>query len=75
MKIELNGASYVLKRERTKNFINRLFICGVNDSIHLVFKDLGNRDDTYTLMEGLINKLYQKAFTRNEMISQIQNKR
>lgn len=39
-KIFLNGGSYVMKKENTKNFINRLFICGIYLNIHLIFNNL-----------------------------------
>ena len=51
-----------------KYFINKLFICGAKDNIHVNFFTLATRDRVYEVINRMIFDLYDKADKRKSLL-------
>lgn len=50
MRIKLTGKSCVMRKPDCKSFKNRIYICGIDTSIHLSFADKDAMDRAFTLI-------------------------
>ena len=60
-KIFLDDESYAEAPMDGKYFINKLFICGKEENIHLNFLNISTRDRIFHIIKKLIFDLYYKA--------------
>lgn len=74
-KIFLDEESYVEAPMDGKYFINKLFICGKEDNIHLNFLNLSTRDRVYQEIRKLIHELYWKIEKRKSLMVNIYEKK
>lgn len=74
-KIFLDGESFAVAPMDGKYFINKLFICGTKDNIHLNFFSLSTRDRVYEAIKKMIYDLYDKADKRKSLLININEKK
>ena len=68
-KIFLDEDSYVEAPMDGKYFINKLFICGKEENIHLNFHNIATRDRVYEVLQKIIHEIYRKATKRKSLMT------
>lgn len=74
MRIKLCGKSIVIRQPDCLSFKNRLYICGVDTSVHLTFDSLAEVQYTYKFISDLLETMYQNEYKRLDLISQTQSR-
>lgn len=57
-----------------KYLINKLFICGIKDNLHLNFVTASLRDKTFDKIQTIIHDLYRKQLDRNNIKKKVKLK-
>lgn len=68
--MKLCSKSFVRRQQDCQSYRNRLYICGVDWSVHLNFGARADVDTVYNLLKKIVDNIFQNEYNRLDMINQ-----